>query len=232
MSIDSINFSTKTPAFKGNYKRTEQGNPYYHTNSAMKIGGTLAGLCALGTAIDLAGNNFFQKALKNLPEADKDLIKINNKTAILANGLAALAIHLGCAAFIDHKRNEKAKETADFVKKVGTKNAVMNSDEVALSNKGRAYYDSNTGAKYGGWLGAAAGVIGAVRSFVNQKVLDSQIQKQLGELSTKEKHAIKGFAKVGSIAGSIFGIGISALSGWLLGKWADSIANNDARKHA
>ena len=43
MSIDSINFSTKTPAFKGNYKRTEQGNPYYHTNSAMKIGGTLAG---------------------------------------------------------------------------------------------------------------------------------------------------------------------------------------------
>ena len=111
MSIDSINFSTKTPAFKGNYKRTEQGNPYYHTNSAMKIGGTLAGLCALGTAIDLAGNNFFQKALKNLPEADKDLIKINNKTAILANGLAALAIHLGCAAFIDHKRNEKAKET-------------------------------------------------------------------------------------------------------------------------
>ena len=81
-------------------------------------------------------------------------------------------------SFIDHKRNEKAKETADFVKKVGTKNAVMNSDEVALSNKGRAYYDSNTGAKYGGWLGAAAGVIGAVRSFVNQKVLDSQIQKQ------------------------------------------------------
>ena len=220
MSIDSINFSTKTPAFKGNYKRTEQGNPYYHTNSAMKIGGTLAGLCALGTAIDLAGNNFFQKALKNLPEADKDLIKINNKTAILANGLAALAIHLGCAAFIDHKRNEKAKETADIV------------NEVALSNKGRAYYDSNTGAKYGGWLGAAAGVIGAVRSFVNQKVLDSQIQKQLGELSTKEKDAIKGFAKVGSIAGSIFGIGISALSGWLLGKWADSIANNDARKHA
>ena len=57
-------------------------------------------------------------------------------------------------------------------------------------------------------------------------------QKQLGELSTKEKDAIKGFAKVGSIAGSIFGIGISALSGWLLGKWADSIANNDARKHA
>lgn len=71
MSIDSINFSTKTPAFKGNYKHTEQGNPYYHTNSAMKIGGTLAGLCALGTAIDLAGNNFFQKALKNLQKQIK-----------------------------------------------------------------------------------------------------------------------------------------------------------------
>ena len=222
MSIDSINFSTKTPAFKGNYKRTEQGNPYYHTNSAMKIGGTLASLCALGTAIDLAGNNFFQKALKNLPEADKDLIKINNKTAILANGLAALAIHLGCAAFIDHKRNEKAKETADFVKKVGTKNAVMNSDEVALSNKGRAYYDSNTGAKYGVWCGTGAGLVTGILGYA----------KELKKLDSKTPDVIKTATKTGGAIGIAMGIGISALGGWLLGKWADSIANNDARKHA
>lgn len=222
MSIDSINFSTKTPAFKGNYKRTEQGNPYYHTNSAMKIGGTLAGLCALGTAIDLAGNNFFQKALKNLPEADKDLIKINNKTAILANGLAALAIHLGCAAFIDHKRNEKAKETADFVKKVGTKNAVMNSDEVALSNKGRAYYDSNTGAKYGVWCGTGTGLVTGILGYA----------KELKNLDSKTPDVIKTATKTGGAIGIAMGIGISALGGWLLGKWADSIANNDARKHA
>lgn len=222
MSIDSINFSTKTPAFKGNYKRTEQGNPYYHTNSAMKIGGTLAGLCALGTAIDLAGNNFFQKALKNLPEADKDLIKINNKTAILANGLAALAIHLGCAAFIDHKRNEKAKETADFVKKVGTKNAIMNSDEVALSNKGRAYYDSNTGAKYGVWCGTGAGLVTGILGYA----------KELKKLDSKTPDVIKTATKTGGAIGIAMGIGISALGGWLLGKWADSIANNDARKHA
>ena len=222
MSIDSINFSTKTTAFKGNYKRTEQGNPYYHTNSAMKIGGTLAGLCALGTAIDLAGNNFFQKALKNLPEADKDLIKINNKTAILANGLAALAIHLGCAAFIDHKRNEKAKETADFVKKVGTKNAVMNSDEVALSNKGRAYYDSNTGAKYGVWCGTGAGLVTGILGYA----------KELKKLDSKTPDVIKTATKTGGAIGIAMGIGISALGGWLLGKWADSIANNDARKHA
>lgn len=222
MSIDSINFSTKTPAFKGNYKRTEQGNPYYHTNSAMKIGGTLAGLCALGSAIDLAGNNFFQKALKNLPEADKDLIKINNKTAILANGLAALAIHLGCAAFIDHKRNEKAKETADFVKKVGTKNAVMNSDEVALSNKGRAYYDSNTGAKYGVWCGTGAGLVTGILGYA----------KELKKLDSKTPDVIKTATKTGGAIGIAMGIGISALGGWLLGKWADSIANNDARKHA
>ena len=222
MSIDSVNFSTKSAAFKGNYKRTEQGNPYYHTNSAMKIGGTLAGLCALGTAIDLAGNNFFQKALKNLPEADKDLIKINNKTAILANGLAALAIHLGCAAFIDHKRNEKAKETADFVKKVGTKNAVMNSDEVALSNKGRAYYDSNTGAKYGVWCGTGAGLVTGILGYA----------KELKKLDSKTPDVIKTATKTGGAIGIAMGIGISALGGWLLGKWADSIANNDARKHA
>ena len=222
MSIDSINFSTKTPAFKGNYKRTEQGNPYYHTNSAMKIGGTLAGLCALGTAIDLAGNNFFQKALKNLPEADKDLIKINNKTAILANGLAALAIHLGCAAFIDHKRNEKAKETADFVKKVGTKNAIMNSDEVALSNKGRACYDSNTGAKYGVWCGTGTGLVTGILGYA----------KELKKLDSKTPDVIKTATKTGGAIGIAMGIGISALGGWLLGKWADSIANNDARKHA
>ncbi|DAA85253.1 TPA: hypothetical protein CPT90_03885 [Candidatus Gastranaerophilales bacterium HUM_3] len=221
MSIDSINFSTKTPAFKGNYKRTEQGNPYYHTNSAMKIGGTLAGLSAVGTALELSAANFFAKMLNKEPGSLNEVNKIN-KTAILANGLAVLAIHLGCAAFIDHKRNEKAKETADFVKKVGTKNAVMNSDEVALSNKGRAYYDSNTGAKYGVWCGTGAGLVTGILGYA----------KELKKLDSKTPDVIKTATKTGGAIGIAMGIGISALGGWLLGKWADSIANNDARKHA
>lgn len=226
MAIDSINYSAITPSFKGSYKRTEQGNPYYHTNSAMKIGGTLAGLSAIGTVINLAGNNFFQKALKNLPEAaNKKLIKMDNKTAILASGLVGLAVHLGSAAFVDYKRNEKSKETAELVKKVGTKKAVMNSEEVALSNKGRAYYDSSVGAKYGAWCGLGAGLITGVLGYIQQN-------KALKHLDHKAPDVAKTAMKTGRIIGIATEIGVSALGGWLLGKWSDSIANKDARKHA
>ena len=180
MSVSAIKEGQQitTPAFRGKYKKTGQGNPYYYTNSAMKIGGTLAGLSVAGTLLELAGNKLQRDIYKNLPDEIKDSsIKIkSNKTAIILGGLAAIAIHLGCAAFIDSKRNQKAKETADYVKQTGTKNAVMNRDNIAISNKGRAYYDSETGAKYGAWLGAGAGVIGGIKALFKQKDTMKQLE--------------------------------------------------------
>ena len=53
--------------------------------------------------------------------------------------------------------------------------------------------------------------------------------KNLKKLDSKTPDVIKTATKTGGAIGIAMGIGISALGGWLLGKWADSIANNDAR---
>lgn len=221
----SINNSQSVPqqAFKGKFQQTEQGTPYYKTNSAMKIGGTLAGLSTISTIGGLCMDNFNVKKSKEIlevmtPNVRSKMTPAKSKAAmILASGLIAIATHLGSAAYIDHKRNEKAKEIANYTKQVGQKNAVMTRDDVAISNKGRAYYDSNTGAKYGAWLGAGAGVIAGLKSLVFKK-------------TPNMRNTPKAF-KVGSAIGCVIGIGISALGGWLLGKWSDSMANNDTRKH-
>lgn len=225
---------TNKPAFKGSYKQTEKGNPYYHTNSAMKIGGAMAGLSAIGTAIRLTNDKMvtdtFNAAQKDMPADIKSKLGElkGNKTTIIAGGLIGIAIHLGIAALIDHKRNQKAKETADFAKQVGTKNAVMNGDNVAISNKGRAYYDSNVGSKLGGWLGAGFGVYASIKSYLKQKKIYDTIAKEAG----KDGKILKQAGKVGGVIGAVIATGMAALGGWLLGMWSDNIANNDARKHA
>ena len=48
----------------------------------------------------------------------------------------------------------------------------------------------------------------------------------------KEMEPLLKAVKIGGNVGRVIGIGVTALGGWLLGKWADSIANNDTRKHA
>ena len=94
---------------------------------------------------------------------------------------------------IDHLRNKKAKEKADFVKQVGVKKAVIENDDIALSNKGRAYYESNVGTKYGALLGAVCGLLHtamlrkkeyitnaitfAIGGFIMGKIADSNTNK-------------------------------------------------------
>ncbi len=248
MSISAVTCSQSNiqkPAFKGKWDRTEQGTPYYKTCSAMKIGGTLAGLSALGTLMTLGTNSLGYSALKtakkDVPTNIQSIYKKGRQAALLY-GAVALATHLGSAAYIDHKRNEKAKEVANYVQHVGVKNAVMNSDDIAFSNNGRAYYDSNVGAKNGAWLGALAGVASYAINFLNHKKELSKvmkdIEKDIKDLPIDKKEVdgvIKGAkkaVKTGSVIGCIIGAGFCALGGWLLGKWSDHIANNDARKHA
>ena len=126
-----------------------------------------------------------------------DLKKYAIPFAIIAAGATA-----GCGILVDHFRNKKAKEAADTVKQVGVKNAVMQNDKIQLSNKGRAYYESNQGVKYGALLGAACGVVHS---------------------------AMNGSKKTGAYITNVIMFG---LGGLIMGKIADSTANNDARKHA
>ena len=78
----------------------------------------------------------------------------------------------------------------------------MQNDKIQLSNKGRAYYESNQGVKYGALLGAGCGLIESVMS--------------AGKLK----------------AAALINMALMAVGGLIMGKIADSTANNDARKHA
>lgn len=247
MSISAVSCSQQNiqkPAFKGKWDRTEQGTPYYKTCSAMKIGGTLAGLSVLSTLMNLwinkEGSSALKAVEKDVPKNIQSQLK-KGRSAILLTGAVAMAAHLAPAAYIDYKRNVKAKEVANYVQHVGVKNAVMNNDNIAFSNKGRAYYDSNIGAKNGAWLGALAATASyAIHFLISRKEVSNvtkEAEKEIKNLPIDKKEVdelIKGAKKVikmGSVVGCTIGVGLSALGGWLLGKWSDHIANNDARKH-
>ncbi len=207
------------PAFKGQYKKTERGVPYYHTNSAIKIGGAFAGAAALMSLLELGSNKLLKTMYENMPNQKSIMEAPKSKSSIILGGLFYIAIHLGASAFIDYKRNQKAQETANIVKQLGTKRAIMTNDDIALSNKGRAYYDSNVGAKYGGWLGAGIGALIAIQQLYSNKALRG----------AKNPKGVLGVAIASSIGTTAL---VDCLGGWLLGKWSDNIANKDARKHA
>ena len=220
------------PAFKGKWSKTEEGNPYYKTNTGAVAGGIMAIPAAYSwlkyswknideakinkelteskkimkeTGMDKQFDDMFKNlGYKNTEEAMKagiDNMKRLKKYAIPFAIIAAGAT-AGCGILVDHLRNKKAKEAADTVKQVGVKNAVMQNDKIQLSNKGRAYYESNQGVKYGALLGAGCGLIESVMS--------------AGKLK----------------AAALINMALMALGGLIMGKIADSTANNDARKHA
>ncbi len=225
---------SKQPSFKGKWDKTEQGNPYYKTNSSAIAGGIMAVPAAVTwlsnlslptteeqvkSRYDKIKDSFiktmgkenaaaFNESIDKGLQAEKDnilkQIEKNKKIkawavpfAILAAGLTA-----GCGLIVDNLRNKKAQEAADKVKQIGVKQAVMQDDKIQLSNKGRAYYESNQGSKYGALLGAGCGIISSAMS----------LDKKPGNY----------------IANAI----LFALGGLIMGKIADSNSNKDARKHA
>ena len=235
-SVQPATIETTKPTFKGKWSKTDQGNPYYKTNSGTVAGGVMAIPAAfvwlpntklptseeavkkiaeeqikrssninpkegLTQAFRSGMNKGFteeaQKDLRNLKEA----VARNKRQKALAVPFLIIAtgISIGCGMLIDHLRNKKAKEKADFVKQVGVKKAVIENDDIALSNKGRAYYESNVGTKYGALLGAVCGLL------------------HTAMLRKKEY-----------ITNAI----TFAIGGWIMGKIADSNTNKDARKHA
>lgn len=175
---------TQQPAFRGKFERTEQGNSYYKTNAGTVAGGVMAGVATLPwlsklgfketPALDDEAKSIMKEAgmddmfkkfgLKDIDEAFKEANKngMRLKKYAIPFALVAAACTLGCGMLVDNIRNKKAKETADYTAQVGVKNAIMNGDSVALSNKGRTYYDSNAGKKYGALLGAGCGLIESI----------------------------------------------------------------------
>lgn len=224
------------PNFKGSYQRTENGTPYYKTNSGTIAGAVMAvpaGLAWINALTSPTTKEELEKKSKNiidmftpknisaedkkviddglkegLKDAEKklELNKVLKKRAIPC-AIIASGVTLGCGMLVDALRNKRARESAEFVKQVGTKKAVMESDTVSLSNKGRPYYDSKIGKEYGFALGAGCG-------FINYAMNYSKHNPQKG---------------MAALLGSVISFG---LGGLLMGAIADHNTNSDARKHA
>lgn len=179
---------TQVQPFKGVHAQTENGTNYYKTNSGLKIGSAIA-------AIDVASVLFFSpKGIKNN----------------LASIALPIITNLGCGAIVDAVRNKKSAKVAEQIKQNGLNNALIDNEKIMLSRKGNGYYESNTGAKLGGWLGLACGLL------------------QLPLLKQRDFGGTKGETALGIV----IGLGLTALGGYLLGKLSDNKANKDARKHA
>ena len=202
------------PNFKGSYQRTENGTPYYKTNSGTVAGAVMAvpaGLAWIGnltlpTAEGNSANEIKTVFDKFLPKNPLEFNRVLKKRAIPCAIIAA-GVTLGCGMLVDALRNKRARESAKFVKQVGTKKAVMESDTVSLSNKGRPYYDSKIGKEYGFALGAGCG-------FINYAMNYSKHNPQKG---------------MAALLGNVISFG---LGGLLMGAIADHNTNSDARKHA
>ena len=202
------------PNFKGSYQRTENGTPYYKTNSGTVAGAVMAvpaGLAWIGnltlpTAEGNSANEIKTVFDKFLPKNPLEFNRVLKKRAIPCAIIAA-GVTLGCGMLVDALRNKRARESAEFVKQVGTKKAVTESETVSLSNKGRPYYDSKIGKEYGFALGAGCG-------FINYAMNYSKHNPQKG---------------MAALLGNVISFG---LGGLLMGAIADHNTNSDARKHA
>ena len=147
-------------------------------------------------------NEEHAKQLKNIDKVVNNLKYKKNMAIPFA--LIAAGLTVGCGILVDNLRNKKAQEMADFVKQNGIKKTFMEQDRVAISNKGRTYYVSNQGRKWGALLGAGCGLTSALMS--------------------QGKNA-----KLKTVLVPIIGF---ALGGQIMGAIADSNTNKNARIHS
>ncbi len=230
LAVNPIVNQSNQATFKGKWDKTDNGTPYYKSNSATIAGGVMAVPAALTWLAninkkDLAQDKNIEEVTKN-PEMKKqadsflkmfgiensfeEVLKEENKRnqrlkkyaipfAIIASGLT-----LGCGILVDHLRNKKAQETAEQVRQKGIKKTLIEQDRVAISNKGRAYYESNQGRKWGALLGAGCGIVATLM--------------QNGK-NSKLAHILTGAVSY-------------AFGGWLMGTIADHNTNKNARIHS
>lgn len=135
------------PNFKGSYQKTENGTPYYKTNSGVIAGSVLGGIQGLGVI-----TNLMQK-----------------RTAEGGISLATAIAAVGCGAIIDNIRNKNAAKAADEIRQLGLRKAIETDDHVDISRSGRGYYESNDGAKHGWKLGAVLGLVLGTAGVLTQK---------------------------------------------------------------
>ena len=197
MSISAISSAT-APNFKGKMVTTDNGTEYYKTNNGLKVGATYGGIGVLASF---------------MPYTDTGKI----------GALIGLGVHSGIGAYIDYKRNQHAAEAADYIRKVGVKNAVLTREDIELNDNNKPYYKSKDGGKYGTIIGAAMGaIIGLFPTAMMATIGMSGLKRG------KDKLAVAG----SSVLLFALSTGLMALGGFIMGKITDYFTNRAARKHA
>lgn len=234
LAVNPVVNQSNQAAFKGKWDKTDNGTPYYKSNSATIAGGVMAVPAALWRIRNLKintdkdalfarlekekneaikkfsflGDDFIKEYKEGYEKQIKDMDKIVNnlkfqKKMAIPFSIIAAGMTVGCGVLVDHMRNKKAQETADYVKQNGTKKTLMEQDSVAISNKGRAYYESNQGRKWGTLLGAACGLADSLMARTKNQV----------------------WLTVSNVA-------LFALGGWIMGIIADRNTNKNAKIHS
>ncbi len=235
-NVANIQQTSNSPNFKGKLRKTEKGNSYYHTNSAIKIGGSLAGLTTLGSGYEYFRTKLVETRIKEVP---KDKIKVvteaikHNKKFAIISGVLGLAGHLGAAIYIDKKRNENAKKLADLDKNTDINTIMELKKDTMISQNDNVVPVSKVGAKKGGLLGAGIGLLfGIVSSIHSFGILKMGLEDSAEKIPNEIKTAFKNGSTKGAILLTALAAGVGSLAGWLLGKWSDNIANEDTFKNA
>ena len=226
-NASSVNYN---PNFKGSMKRTEQGNPYYKTNSGTKIGAGFAALTLLSGAGSIAMGNFINKAAGNL---GKELTQTETVNTRLVGDfykklgkysmLVGIPMYLGCGMIVDYLRNQKAKKAADLVHQAGIKNAMIQDRDIAISPRRQPYLNSDSGAKNGAILGAVVNPLATLILWPVTNKFNQQFFKSAG---------MSGMPKMSKVPSLIMSCLTGAFGGWLLGKWADHNSNKAAEKYS
>ena len=198
----------QNPAFRGKWVKSENGTPYYKTNSGA-IAGSIMAIPALAPwLVQKKDGSFVLETYKNLGiEIDKEAKDIiMNDAKRLAKykyifAAIAAACTAACGIIYDNVRNKKAKEVAESVRQHGVKSTIENNSNAALSRRGHVYYEASDGLKLGGLMGAGCGLIE-------------------GAMSAPKRPA------QWLVSIIMFGLG-----GMLMGKITDSNSNNEVRKN-
>ena len=175
----------------------------------------------IGIKEEQEASNLIEKISTNLKQSKRA------RSAIL---LGAVALSIGCGAFVDHVRNKKAEAMRKTINEKGVEGALVEGHDIRLNSVGSPYYHSKDGAKFGPLLGLGVGIIRIISMYFS-KSLDNYFEISKSILKNKGSE-IKNLKSKALLVGSIITLPVFVLGGWLMGCITDKLNNKKAEKNS
>ena len=262
LNINKVSVETQTPNFRGKYRVTNDGNPYYSTNSAAIAGGILAVPAfwhqyKLGKASSET-LSLEAKLLETLGPKEKAELSTTfnvenylnyikkaakkSKFNTVINALLASGLTLGCGLIVNKVRNKNARLAADEIGYKGSVQARSDNENIKTSEKGNLYYKSNDGKRIGALLGlGAGGTFLGVNALLNRQTLKESMnmaKQSIESLTSKMADSQELQSNFKKIFKGATGLTVAVLlagfmlGGFVMGAISDAAANRKARKNA